>query len=136
MNPFVVDASVALGWFLDDESDTYATETLRKLETESAIVPALWAAEIANALTVAERRSRISEAETAGIVSFIHSLPIQVDETPVLDSIDRLIALARRHAITAYDATYMELALRLNAPLATLDRSLREAAERSGVSPL
>ncbi len=122
-------------WFLDDELSSYATHVLRDLtEGGSAVVPSLWTFELANALVVAERRGRIGEADTARILGLARALPIETDATALAEILDRVIPLARAHAITAYDAAYLELAMRLSAPLATLDRNLQAAAGRAGVA--
>ncbi len=134
MSRFVVDASVALSWFLDDESDGYATQTLRKISSSTPTVPVLWAFEIANALAMAERRSRITELETGRVLALVRALPLEMDEAPVLTTMEKVIELSRRHRISAYDAAYLELAVRLAAPLATLDRGLERAAKKAGVS--
>lgn len=134
MKGLVVDASVSLVWFLSDETDQIAMEVLQKLEFVAATVPPIWTAEVGNALTTAERRSRITEAETSRILTLLRALPIQTDDMPVVDSLERVIDLARRHELTAYDAAYLELAIRLDAELATLDRQLMTAAEEAGVS--
>lgn len=133
LSEIVVDASAALGWFLHDEPESVATRSLALLETRTAVVPALWPIEIANALTVAMRRARITESELGKISSLLRALPVAVDETPVLGLFGEIIVLAQRHGISAYDATYLELALRLNAPLLTLDRELSAAAAQSGL---
>lgn len=128
-----MDASVALSWFLSDESDVYADSVLGKLTNHEAVVPGLWYLEISNALTLLERRGRIKEAETTRILSLERGLPIEIDDTPVTEIVDGVLSLARRFKLSAYDATYLELALRLGLPLATLDRTLKAAAKGAGV---
>jgi predicted nucleic acid-binding protein len=134
MSGFVLDASVALSWFLRDESDAYAEAVLEKLAKMEASVPCLWLLEICNALTVLERRGRIKEAETGRALSLVRNLPIEMDETPVEETVDGVTNLARRFKISAYDASYLELAIRRGLPLATLDRRLKAAAKRAGVA--
>lgn len=136
MSPLVVDASVTLAWFLRDEGDERADGALRRLESEAAVVPSLWALEVANALVVAERRGRASEAETGRILSLIDGLPIEEDPAPREVTQRAIVELARRHDLSAYDAAYLELALRRGASLASLDESLRSAARRAGVTVL
>lgn len=136
MSPVVVDASVTLAWFLRDEGDERADEALRRLESEPAVVPPLWALEVANALVVAERRGRASEAESGRILSLIDGLPIEEDPAPREVTQRAVVELARRHDLSAYDAAYLELALRRGASLASLDESLRSAARGAGVTVL
>jgi len=134
MTRFVLDASVALSWFLHDESDVYADGVLAALERSEAAAPCLWLLKVSNALTVLERRGRVKEAETARILAMVRGLPIEMDDTPVAEVVDRVTSLARRYKISAYDAAYLELAIRLGTPLATLDKKLRAAGKRAGVA--
>ena len=129
MSDLVLDASVTLAWCFDDESDAYADSVLTSLGNLVAVVPALWFSEIANAIAVAERRGRIRRAEIARVVSLISSIAISVDHTLAVQPwITTVTSLARRTNLSAYDATYLELAMRLGLPLATTDRALRLAA--------
>lgn len=131
--PFVLDASVAAGWAFDDETLPLPRITLDRLEHDRALVPALWWFEILNILAVNERRGRLSAATTAKFLQLVRKLGIEIDRTPDETAI---LTLARRHRLTAYDAAYLELSLRLNLPLATLDRDLGDAALRDGVTLL
>jgi predicted nucleic acid-binding protein len=128
---FVVDASVAASWAFSDEGHPVAAKALNQLRVEPAQVPSLWWFEVRNTLVANERRGRISEADTAAFLLDVGRLAIVFDRSPE-DS--TTLALARRHRLTVYDASYLELALRLGLPLAALDRELREAAAASGVA--
>lgn len=136
MTGIVVDASIALAWFLRDEEDGRADVALERLEDDVAVVPGIWALEVANALVVAERRGRISEAETGRILSLLDGLPVDEDPAPREVTQRAVVELARRHGLSAYDAAYLELAVRRGAALATLDGRLHEAAASSGVETL
>lgn len=131
--PFVLDASVAAGWAFDDETLPLPRIALDRLEHDRALVPALWWFEILNILAVNERRGRLSPATTAKFLQLVRKLGIEIDRTPNEMAI---LSLARRHCLTAYEAAYLELSLRLNLPLATLDRDLADAALRDGVALL
>ncbi|MFN2421419.1 MAG: type II toxin-antitoxin system VapC family toxin [Gemmatimonadota bacterium] len=134
MTAIVVDASVTAAWFLEDEQDSYATSVLRSMEGEvTAHVPSLWGYEFANVLTMAERRSRITESDAGRILMLMQSLSIEVDAAPTTGTLDKLVDIARHHGITAYDAAYLELAIRLDACLATLDQRLRAVAQGAGI---
>lgn len=133
MNGIVVDASATLAWFLRDEQDGRADAALRRLEDDVAVVPGIWALEVANALVAAERRGRISEAETGRILALLDGLPVDEDPAPREVTQSAVVELARRHGLSAYDAAYLELAVRRGAALATLDGRLHEAAAASGV---
>lgn len=130
----VVDASVPMGWCFGSEADAYTDAVLHTLRTGDAIVPGLWSLEVANVLLVAERRRRISRADADRFLGFLAALPITVTEPENLGRLDRLMALARAHRLTAYDAAYLTLASTERAPLATRDRALRTAAEAAGVA--
>jgi predicted nucleic acid-binding protein len=130
---FVVDASVSLAWLFEDEVSEQTDDLLDRLRDERALVPSLWTYEIANALTVAQRRSRITEAQARVLVETLQSLPIdRADSAPA----GVLLALASKHRLSAYDAAYLELAERTGLALATLDDRLRAAAEAAGVQLL
>lgn len=128
--PFVVDASIAAAWCFPDEDHSAANAALRRLVDEEGFVPALWWFEIRNILVVGERRGRIDAAGTAQFLADLRGLPIRVDSAP--DS-ETVLALARKHNLTAYDAAYLELARRIGGSLATLDRALLAAAAAEGV---
>jgi predicted nucleic acid-binding protein len=127
--PFVLDASVAAAWFFADEDDAAATQAVTRLAEDKALVPALFWFEIRNLLVVGERRGRATVADTARFLAHLDGLPIEEDGSP--SSVD-LLALARAHALSAYDAAYLELARRRAVPLATLDRRLATAAAAEG----
>ncbi len=131
--PLVLDASVALPWHFEDETSEYAEHVLDRLETDAAIVPALWPLEMANGLTVAERRGRLSPAKLARAVELSLDLPVLVDEVSTHLALGPVLELARSQELSAYDAAYLELAMREGIPLATQDEDLRAAAGRVGV---
>lgn len=130
---FVLDGSVTIVWAFEDETDPYAEAVADSLEDVPAIVPALWRLEVANALLVGERRSRITEAKVAQFLTLLKCLPISVDDETALRAWPDTLSLARLHDLTVYDAAYLELAVRLGLPLASLDTQLKEAAAAAGV---
>ena len=134
--PFVLDASVTLSWHLTDENSDYGTAVLDYLGLDDAVVPALWLTEVANGLLIAQRRQRISEAEVDEAIRLTLASPIRVQE-PVREFLLRTtLETARRFGLTAYDAAYLNLAVSLSVPLATLDNDLIEAAPKAGVELL
>jgi len=136
VSDIVVDASVALAWCFKDEL-TEATAQLREqLRTSVAAVPLLWFIEIANVLALAERRGRITVAESAQLIGLFETLDIEVDGETASLAFTRILDLAREQGLTAYDAAYLELAMRLGVPLASKDRDLCDAAERVGVTAM
>lgn len=136
MNRFVLDASVALAWFVDRPVSSYATLVGEVLATGGrAIVPSLWRVEVPNGLLVAERRGVLSRSDTALAVEKFEQLlgqSIESVQEPV--SLRRVLVSARQFQLTAYDACYLDLARDAQLPLATLDRRLGEAAGRAGIA--
>ena len=130
MSRFVLDASVAGAWLLEDEDDPVANAAISRLATELALVPQLWHLEVRNTLVVAERRGRVGAAGLEDGLRRVGELPIRTDTEPDLGT---ALALARRRRLTIYDALYLELALRADAPLATLDQGLASAAVAEGL---
>jgi predicted nucleic acid-binding protein len=129
----VIDSSVALAWCFPDEQDDYSQSVLDALGSERAIVPELWHLEVANTLLVGERRKRSTQANTMTWLGFLASLPIAVDEETKRHAFGNTVNLAREHNLSAYDAAYLELAIRRGLPLATLDDKLRTVAQTVGV---
>ena len=133
MSGLVLDASVALSWVLPDESNARADAVLERLEAEPVFVPQLWTLEISNALLAAERRGRIGEAQVQRGLTALLALPISVETAEAAQVFASTLALARQHGLSVYDAAYLDLAIRLALPLATLDGNLARAARKSGV---
>jgi predicted nucleic acid-binding protein len=129
----VVDASVALAWCFPDEGNRYADDVLIALGTHQAVEPAIWGIEIANAILVGERRNRIEEPEVRRFTDLLGGLDLVEDVQHLPEALGDVLPLARKYAIAVYDAAYLEVAIRHNAPLATLDRALERAARTVGV---
>ena len=133
MTGIVLDASVALAWCFPDESSDYADAVLVELKGEVVNVPSIWAVELANALLVGERRKRIKSADVRRFQELLADLTIFEDSQTVTETMANLLPTARHYNLTAYDAAYLDLALRQGSPLATLDNSLQKAAREAGV---
>jgi len=120
-------------WILENER-TEATDALQdRLAVEAAIVPAHWPLEVANVLAMAELRRSLTEADTTRFVQLLAGLPIEIDRATSASDLDSLLAHCRAHSLTSYDAAYLELAMRRQLPLATLDKELRRAAQAVGL---
>jgi predicted nucleic acid-binding protein len=131
---FVLDASVALGWFLDNPVPPYAIHVKQALvDGARAVVPALWHLEMANGLVVAERRRILTAAEATRCLMHIEQLTAQVDTNSDLVPARQALNTARSFQLSAYDAVYLDTARNEGLALATLDRSMRTAAERAAV---
>jgi predicted nucleic acid-binding protein len=134
---FVLDASVLLSWlFGEAEFMERMSAIVGTLSTKRALVPAIWQMEIGNALVVRERRKLIDTALVRRSLDQLGNLPIDVDFAAATGAFERVVPLARRHQLSVYDATYLELAMRERLPLATLDTALNAAADREGVRQL
>jgi predicted nucleic acid-binding protein len=129
--PFVLDASVAIAWCFEDETNPDTEAVLDRLTDDPAVVPSLWEYEVANVVLIAERRGRLTEFQATRFVELLGRLPINVDLAP--PEITAVLAVGRRHALSAYDAAYLVLAERDGIPLATQDERLRAAANAAGV---
>ena len=130
---FVLDCSVTMAWGFDDEATPYTNGVRDRLADAQAIVPALWPLEVANATIVGERRKRLDEARSSRFLSLLSRLPIVVDEETAARAWADTMHLARAHNLSAYDASYLELAVRRGLPLACLDGKLKAAAVAVGV---
>jgi predicted nucleic acid-binding protein len=129
----VIDSSIALNWVMPDESSPFAEGLLERVAVDGGIVPLLFKIEVGNALLLAVRRKRIT-AETRGqAFDRIGALPLEQDSQGAERVWTDCIALAEKHGLSLYDATYLELAKRLRKPLATLDTRLAQAAQQAGV---
>ena len=133
MTGFVLDCSVAMAWCFADETNSYTEAVLQDLADTGAVVPSIWPLEMVNVLLVAERRKRISKAQSRRFVELLQSLPIAVDDVSASRIWDGVLSLAREQQLSAYDAAYLELAMREGLPLATADNALKRAAKRCGV---
>jgi len=127
--PIVVDASIVLAYVLEESLPPGLD--LARLERDEWVVPALWWFEIRNGLVVNERRRRISEDISERFINELAGIATAVDDSP--DS-DNVMLLARKYQLTVYDAAYLEVAIRLGLPLATLDTDLIDAAWAEAVA--
>lgn len=135
MKLFVVDASVALSWFVDRPVSPYAESVKQELlHGARGVVPGLWHAEMANGLIVAERRRVLNASDVSGCLKDLEMLLAQAIETsPGLTTMRQALTVARMFHLSAYDALYLDTARVEELPLATLDLALRAAAPRAGV---
>jgi predicted nucleic acid-binding protein len=129
---FVVDNSVALAWCFEDEQTADIMGVLDRVAETGAFAPQLWPVEALNGLLTAERRGRIDGVVRRRLAGYLSELPIGIDDETASRAWLATALLAEAHRLTAYDATYLELALRLRVPLATNDRSLIAAAQAVG----
>lgn len=129
--PFVLDNSVVCGWFLENQATPYSDAIIERLRDDRALVPPLWELQFTSVLRTACLRQRMTAQAAQRVIAQIVSLPIDVDRQAV--PVSEVLALALRFGLSSYDTAYLELALRLQLPIATHDGPLRDAALAVGV---
>lgn len=129
--PFVLDNSVVCGWLLDSQSNPYTEAVAQLLLHDHAHAPPLLHLEYANVMRTACKRGVMIAQQAQAAIQQLALLPIQTDKVPPQPA--QLLALALRYDLSAYDAAYLELALRLQLPIATVDTALADAARAAGV---
>ena len=130
---FVIDNSVVMSWCFEDEGNIYPEAVLESLEAGEAFVPAIWPLEVGNVLLVAERQKRLSQASVVRFLDLLGGLPIAVEQETPERMLKEILSLDREHRLSTYDASYLDLAMRLDLPLSTLDASLVKAARKCEV---
>ena len=128
---FVLDASVAIAWFIRKQATVYTDRMRLRARREPLHVPALWRLEVVNAVWTLQRRGGISVQAADTVVDLLSSLA--VIEHANEHSMHEMLALTRRHGLSSYDATYLALAYDLRLPLACKDKPLRNALSTAGV---
>lgn len=132
----MLDASVVLSWCLDEQEASKTAAAQRELMERHAWVPAIWPFEVANTLTMSERRGRVDARTVERVAQRLPLLSIQVDREGLRRAFGRILEIARAHSVTVYDACYLELAERRKLRVATLDARLREAAGKLAIEIL
>jgi predicted nucleic acid-binding protein len=133
---FVLDNSVTMRWFFGDGAPrelAYAGKVLDAMKMASAIVPVTWGLEVANVIARAEAKGLVTEARGGAFLEMLEGVDIEVDTATFEHALSDTLQLARRHRLSAYDASYLELALRQGVAIATLDEDLLKAAKKAGV---
>jgi predicted nucleic acid-binding protein len=132
---FVLDNSVAMRWCFEETAHPYAESILERLETgEDAVVPAMWLYEVSAVLARAQNRGTLAAPKAAEFISELQSLNISADPESMARVFPDVHSIALTYRLTSYDAAYLELALRRDLPLATLDDDLIRASRAAGVS--
>lgn len=137
MDAVVLDVSICMPWCCEDEVSALSEQLLDHAAALRPLhVPSIWPWEITNALLVATRRKRITGVHAAQFLTLLSRFDIRIAPPPAVLDLPRLTSLAQRHNLTTYDASYLDLAIRLALPLATLDDALRKAALAEGLPVL
>lgn len=136
MSRFVLDNTVTMAWCFTEEATEFTKTLLSRLSnlTDSAVVPALWLYEVANVVELAVRKGRMPGEKGLAFLESLADLPIEVENPSRRQVFVAVRTLAGQHQLTAYDAAYLELAIRHNLPIASLDRALSRAALAAGLS--
>lgn len=129
----VIDCSIVMAWCFSDESSARADDVLLALEKEDAIVPAIWPFEVANVLAVGKKRGRISQSGISKFLNILSALPIIIEEESIPRALRDTISIADKLSLSAYDASYIELAVRTKSSFATSDKKLVAAAKKVGL---
>lgn len=133
---FVLDNSVTMRWCFGDgkpQELAYAGSVLEAMKHTHAQVPMTWGLEVANVIAKAEAKAWVTEARSEAFLAMLGDVDIEVDTATYAHALSDTLQLARRYKLSAYDASYLELALRSGLPLATLDEDLQKAAKKAGV---
>ena len=135
---FVLDASVTMCWlFLDGKpaERAYALKVLdiMKQAKTSARVPVTWGLEVSNVITNAEVKGLVREVQSEAFLEMLGVVDIGADSATFSKALSDTLQIARRYRLSAYDASYLELAMREGLPLATLDEDLQKAANKAGL---
>lgn len=130
----VLDCPITLAWCFFDEQTTFTRSILRSIPRRVALVPNIWPIETANVIAMAERKGRIDQAQSKEYLELLRELRIEIDSETSSRALTDILSLSRSHNLTAYDAAYLELAMRKGAELATCDAELLRAAQDVGVS--
>ena len=136
MNRFVLDSSVTMAWCFEDESSAYTKRVLKLIAEGGAIVPTIWPLEIANVVLVGIRAKRVAPEDGNRFLTMLADLPIRIEVASAGIVFGAMFNLANEQGLSSYDAGYLELAMRENLPLATLDKRLRKAAATLGIGLL
>jgi predicted nucleic acid-binding protein len=119
-----------MSWCFEDEWNSYSEAVLDSLADGEAFVPDIWPLEVGNVLLVAERKKRLGEASVVRFLELVSSLLLSVEQETPDRMLKEIVSLAREQGISTYDASYLDLAMRMDLPISTLDASMRKAARR------
>jgi predicted nucleic acid-binding protein len=131
---FVLDCSMTMAWAFRDETTPGTLNVLELAAHEACVAPSVWPLEVCNAAISAQRHGRFTDDDVPRFLGLVNGLRVSVDQCTLRHVFDNMLPLAVRHAISSYDAAYLELALRKRAPLATLHAGLARAARAAGVA--
>ena len=132
MNNFILDCSVYMSWCLNEDTIKASSKILNSITKKGIIVSSLWVYEVTNTLTVSVRRKKLTVADARGLINDIQLLPIEFDK-PTTESMFGIFNIANEHKLSAYDAAYIELALRTNMQIASFDKEVIKVSGKLGI---
>jgi len=134
---FVADSSVAIAWVVPSQTNAASRRLHEEIESGTRfVVPVLWFFEVANTLLMLARRRKIDDREQSLARQYLHQLRALVDEVDSQRVFGAILDLANKYSLSVYDATYLEVSLRKNLPLASRDDALNRAAKAAGIECL
>lgn len=136
MKAFILDCSTTMAWCFADETNEQADTILNLLKDTKAFVPNIWSLEVINVLRVGERKKRISIDQSNNFISLINTLPIEIDMGVNELPNRKILEISRKYLLSAYDASYLELAIRKGIPFSSFDKILCAAAKKAGIDLL
>ncbi len=136
MSQFVLDNTVTMAWCFTEEATEFSETVLSRLSnlSDSAIVPGLWLYEVVNVAELAVRKGRMTEEKATAFLESLTDLPIEIENPTQKQMFVSVRALVRNYKLSAYDASYLDLAIRRKLPIAVFDNALRKAARLAGVN--
>lgn len=135
MNKFIIDCSSTISLFLPDEiNNDYTNKLYDSFKNNACVVPSLWCYELSNVLLSSKKRNRINDNQINEIVNLIYDLPVEIENINFCYIQNNIFNIANDNNLSVYDASYLELAIRFNCSLATLDKKLIDVAKKLNVS--
>jgi len=132
LNNFILDCSVYMSWCLNEATIKASSKILHSITKHGIIVPSLWVYEVTNVLTVSVRGNKLTVADAHGLINDIQLLPIEFDK-PTTENMSNIFNIANEHKLSAYDAAYIELALRTNTQIASFDKDIAKVSGKLGI---
>lgn len=126
----VIDPGIAIRWIVQTNGSVYAKKVLNYLRDQTSYVPACWHTEVLNGLLNAEYDHLITESNVEGLLFIVDKLNIQTDLYTRERAFNKTISLARANKLNGFQATLLELSMRMQLPLATLNPKLKIAAKK------
>ena len=134
MNKFIIDCSSTISLFLPDEiNNDYTNKLYDSFKNNACVVPSLWYYELSNVLLSSKKRNRINDNQINEIVNLIYDLPVEIENINFYYIQNNIFNIANDNNLSVYDASYLELAIRFNCSLATLDKKLIDVAKKLNV---